>query len=102
MRTIIALAVFCSFVSCSTTRETGPHPILKKGCNIDSVRKYSEVFFKKAAKKQGEPEGTYETLVYERDSLIIVQHTPVVGLRGGFTYKILKRTCTVIDVESYH
>lgn len=99
MRIIIALTFFTYIVSCRTGGELGPHPILKKGCNIDSVRKYSDIFFKRGTKKQRLPEGTYETVVYERDSLIIAMYRPNVGLRGWSVYTISKRTCTVIDVN---
>jgi hypothetical protein len=103
MRTAITFAVFCCIISCRTTREASQYPFLRKGCDIDSVRKYSEIYFNQAAKKLREPEGIYKTVVYEADSLIIVEQSPVdpYARAGGHTFKILKRTCTVIDVKSY-
>jgi hypothetical protein len=85
-------------------QETTQYPFLKKGCNVDSIKKYSEIYFQQSEKKLREPKGLYKTVVYEQDSLIVIERFPTevsTSVRGGNIFKILKRNCTVVDVLSY-
>ncbi|SFD61075.1 hypothetical protein SAMN05518672_102608 [Chitinophaga sp. CF118] len=75
-----------------------------KGCNIDSVRKQSELVFKKLDKKRKVPDGYFKTEIFENDSLIQILRIATNGnIRntGGAYVAISKATCKVTKFEIF-
>lgn len=75
-----------------------------KGCNIDPVRKQSEIAFEKLDKKRKTPEVFYKTQVYENDTSIFVLRLRTDGnIRngGGMSIEISKRTCTIVNGQMF-
>lgn len=106
MKNLLFLLICFTFlllVSCSSSRHF-EDTFTSKGCNIDSVRRQSEIAFKKLDKKRKTPEGLYKTLVYENDTSIFVLRLLTDGnIRngGGMSFEISKRTCTIVNGQLF-
>lgn len=86
-------------ISCGPSRHFGD-TFTSKGCNIDSVRKQSEIAFAKLDKKRKTTKGFFKTQVYENDTSIFILRTHADGnIRngGGMSFEISKKTCKIID-----
>lgn len=94
----ICFTVFL-LMACTSSRHF-ENTFTSKGCNIDSVRKQSEIAFAKLDKKRKTPKGYFKTQVYENDTSIFVLRSHADGnIRngGGMFFEISKRTCKIID-----
>ncbi|RFM30904.1 hypothetical protein DXN04_05915 [Chitinophaga silvisoli] len=106
MKNLLLLLICFTFLlllSCSSSRHFEDR-FISKGCNIDSVRKQSEIAFKKLDKKRKTPAGLYKTQVYENDTSIFVLRLLSDGnIRngGGMIFEISKRTCTIVDSQLF-